>query len=106
MSHNVVLLKSSKENNIKGELQKMKRAMLFVKGNDTEKQRELCEAYARKLNCTIKGTVEKLSHAYDRSTEYDILITAGATRISRYKKNFDEIIEMFDEAGIEVKIAD
>ena len=84
----------------------MKRAMIFVKGKDTEKQRELCEAYARKLNCTIKGTTENLQHAFDRSVEYDILITAGLTRLGRYKKNYEEVIELFDELGIEVKIAD
>ncbi len=84
----------------------MKRAMIFVRGNDTEKQRELCEAYARKLGCTIKGTVEKLSQAYDRSTEIDVLITAGVTRISRNQKNFLEIVEMFDEAGVTILIAD
>lgn len=84
----------------------MQRAMIFVRGNDTERQREICEAYARKMNCTIKGTVEKLSQAYDRSTEYDVLITAGVTRISRDKKNYDEIIDMFDEMGIQVLIAD
>lgn len=84
----------------------MQRALIFVRGKDTEKQRELCEAYARKMNCIIKGTVEKLSQAYDRSTEIDVLITAGVTRISRDKKNFDEIIEMFDEAGVTILIAD
>lgn len=84
----------------------MKRAMIFVRGNDTEKQREICEAYARKLNYTIKGTVEKISQAYDRSTEIDVLITAGVTRISRNQKNFLEIVEMFDEAGVTILIAD
>lgn len=84
----------------------MQRALIFVRGKDTEKQRELCEAYARKMNYTIKGTVEKLSQAYDRSTEIDVLITAGVTRISRHKKSFDEIVEMFDEAGVTILIAD
>lgn len=84
----------------------MKRAMLFVRGTDTEKQRELCEAYCKKNNFYIKGTTESLQHAFDRSVEYDILVTAGVTRISRHKKNFDEVVETFDELGITVLIAD
>lgn len=84
----------------------MKRAIIFVRGNDTEKQRELCEAYAKKHGFYIKGVVEKLSQAYDRSTEIDVLITAGVTRISRHKRNFDEVVEMFDEAGVNILIAD
>lgn len=84
----------------------MKRAIIFVRGNDTEKQRELCEAYAKKHNLYVKGVTEKISHAYDRSTEIDVLITAGVTRISSNKKNYDEIVEMFDEAGVAVLIAD
>jgi len=84
----------------------MKRAMIFVRGNDTERQRAICESYAKKHDFTIKGTVERLSAAYDRSTEFDILLTAGVTRISRNQKNFLEIIDMFDEAGITVIIAE
>lgn len=84
----------------------MKRAMLFVRGKDTETQRAICEAYAKKHGFYIKGVTEKLSHAYDRSTEIDVLITAGVTRISSNKKNYDEIVEMFDEAGVAVLIAD
>lgn len=84
----------------------MKRAIIFVKGSDTEKQRELCEAYAKKHNIYVKGVVEKLSQAYDRSVEIDVLITAGLTRLGRYKRNYEEVIEMFDEAGVAVIIAD
>lgn len=106
MLQNVLLLKSSKENATKGELQKMKRAIIFVKGNDTETQRAICEAYAKKHGFYVKGVVEKLSHAYDRSTEIDVLITAGLTRLGRYKRNYEEVIEMFDEAGVAVIIAE
>lgn len=84
----------------------MQRAIIFVRGNDTERQREICEAYAKQHGFYIKGTTEKLSHAYDRSVEIDVLITAGATRISRHKKQFDEVVEMFDEAGVTVLIAE
>ena len=80
--------------------------MIFVRGNDTERQREICEAYAKQHGFYIKGVTEKLSHAYDRSVEIDVLITAGVTRISRNQKAFLEIIEMFDEAGVTVKIAE
>lgn len=84
----------------------MQRAMIFVRGNDTERQREICESYAKKHGFTIKGTTESLPHAYDRSVEFDVLLTAGVTRISRNQKNFLEIIDMFDEAGITVIIAE
>ncbi len=84
----------------------MQRAMIFVRGNDTERQREICEAYAKRHGFYIKGVTEKLSYAYDRSVEIDVLITAGVTRISRNQKAFLEIIEMFDEAGVTVKIAE
>lgn len=84
----------------------MKRAIIYVRGTDTERQRAICEAYAKKHNFYIKGTTEKLSYAYDRSVEIDVLLTAGVTRISRNKKNYNEIIEMFDEAGVTVIIAE
>lgn len=84
----------------------MQRAMLYVRGNDTERQREICEAYAKKNGFYIKGTTESLPQAFERSVEYDVLITAGVTRISRDKRNYDKIIDMFDDEGITVKIAD
>lgn len=84
----------------------MQRAMIFVRGNNIETQLEICEAYAKKHGFNIKGITEKLSYAYDRSVEIDVLITAGVTRISRHKKQFDEVVEMFDEAGVTVLIAE
>jgi DNA invertase Pin-like site-specific DNA recombinase len=84
----------------------MQRAIIFVRGNDTERQRAICEAYAKRHGFYIKGVTEKLSQAYDRSFEIDVLITAGATRISRDKRNFDKIIEMFDDEGVTVIIAE
>ena len=80
--------------------------MLFVRGKDAETQRAICEAYAKKNGYTIKRTTDNLPHAFNSSVEYDVLITAGKTRISRYKKNYDEIIDMFDDMGITVIIAE
>lgn len=84
----------------------MQRAMIYVRGNDTERQRAICEAYAKQHGFYIKGTTEKLSYAFDRSVEIDVLLTAGATRISRDKRNFDKIIDMFDDEGVTVIIAE
>lgn len=90
----------------RNEEKKMKRAMIFVRGKDTEIQRAICEAYAKKHGYYIKGTTDRLPYAFDRSVEYDILLTAGKTRINRYAKQYDEIVEMFDEVGIEIVIAE
>lgn len=84
----------------------MQRAIIFVRGNDTERQRAICEAYAKKNGFYIKSTTEKLSHAFDRSVEIDVLITAGATCISGDKRNYDKIIDMFDDEGVRVIIAE
>ena len=84
----------------------MKRAMLLVRGKDAEVQRTICEAYAKKNGYYIKGVTDSLSYANDLSTSYDVLITAGKTRISRHQKQYEEAVEMFDEMGIEVIIAE
>lgn len=84
----------------------MQRAMLYVRGDNTEAQRAICEAYAKKNGFYIKGVTESLPQAFERSVEYDVLITAGVTRISRDKRNFDKIIDMFEDEGITVIIAD
>lgn len=80
--------------------------MLFVRGKDEARQKEICEAYAKTHGYYIKGTTDKLQYAFDRSVEYDVLITAGKTRINRHKKQFDEVVEMFDEMGINIIIAE
>lgn len=85
---------------------RMKRAAIFVRGNNTETQMELCERYAKENGYEVKFTTDKLQNTFERSVEYDVLITAGVTRINRNKKNYDEIINFFDELGINVLIAE
>ena len=80
--------------------------MIYIRGNNTETQRAICEAYAKKNGFTVKAVTESLPQAFERSVEYDVLITAGVTRISRDKRNFDKIIDMFDDEGITVIIAE
>lgn len=84
----------------------MKRAMLLVKGKDAEKQRAICEAFAKEQGYYIKGVTDSLQYASDMSVTYDVLIAAGKTRISEHKRNYDKVIEMFDEMGIDVIIAE
>lgn len=77
----------------------MKKAAIFVRGNNIEGQFEICKKFAEKEGYYILGVTQDLA---ELTEDINVLIVSNATRLSRKAKEALEILGDLNEKGIKV----
>ena len=76
----------------------MKKAIIYVRGHNQEKQEVFCRVYARDKGYKVLYTTTDIEDV----NNCDILLVANHSRISRDKFKYYEIMKELKKKGIEV----
>ena len=77
----------------------MKKAIIYVRGHNQEKQEIFCKVYANDKGYKVRYTTTNIADV----NNCDILLIANHSRISRDKFKYYEIMKELKEKGIKVE---
>lgn len=80
----------------------MKKAIIFVRGNEAEEQKKACLKYASENGYNVIETTDNLRNALLKSKEYKTLIVSDVTRITRKAREYYIIVRDFEKSGINI----
>lgn len=77
----------------------MKKAIIYVRGNNKEMQEVYCKLYAAEQGYNVLFVTDDIENV----NGCDVLIISNPSRISRDNIKYHEIVNEFKERGIEVE---
>ena len=83
----------------------MKKAVIFVRGNNTAGQYLVCNEYCEAKGYEVVGRTDSMREAFLHIDDYEVLVVVDETRLSRKEKNTETIKEAFEEIGITIETA-